>query len=173
MAKVITFSTKYPKGHRDAGKPTEFVEKIWSGLLQIDNDLYSDYLHPDGRPDQLKSADYYKEFTPKFHTIRAGKRWKEGDKFSPRIWTGKPYNSKQFQFAPDLEIVKVYDFNIRQYRFIVDGNTFYWQHQSQWHAHMEELCKNDGLSFGQFLDWFKIPCDFEGQILCWDNKIKY
>lgn len=36
----------------------------------------------------------------KHHTIRAGNRFKTGDYFSPRVWSGSPYNSKQLNMRP-------------------------------------------------------------------------
>jgi len=62
------------------GNPTYFPEKIWSGLLKHDYELYSDYLHPDGRPAELKNAGYYKKFRPKIHTLREDHkgRWSAG-----------------------------------------------------------------------------------------------
>lgn len=61
--------------------PTEFTDKILTG--------FNIGFHVD----------------VKYHTIRAGNRFKKGDYFSPRIWTDKPYASKQYQFHPDILIV--------------------------------------------------------------------
>lgn len=35
---------------------------------------------------------------------------KVGDKFSPRVWSGKPYRSKMITIAPDIEVKQIWDF---------------------------------------------------------------
>lgn len=63
-------------------------------------------------PKELEEVFNHDKFINGFskeHTIRKGKRWKVGDKFSPRIWSGKPYKSKQIILAPDTEIKQVFD----------------------------------------------------------------
>ena len=120
MSKVITFSRVFPAYHPKKGQPTFFVEKIWQSFginplfpspsLSIHNThLPYDIVHLVG--DDLV---YLHEYDPKHHTIRAGNRWKVGDKFSPRVWSGKPYNSKQIIIAPDIEIKKVWEFEINE-----------------------------------------------------------
>lgn len=112
----------------------------------------------------------------KHHTIRQGRRWKEGMKFSPRVWSGKPYNSKQIIIAPDIEIVKTWDVKIEcvgpdimvllptesksQFQMLSSG----------------EVAKNDGLMLPDFRDWFNNngkPSEFEGQIICWNKNVNY
>jgi len=163
---VITFSTHFQKGHPREGERTSFLEKIWSGLLTIDNDLYSDYLHPDGRPDSIKHADYYRSFSPKYHTVRAGQRFKVGDSFDPRIWTGKPYASKQFQFAPRLTVKKIWNFSICPFT----GDYLLFEEPLKLHQ-VKEIALNDGLEVDDFECWF--PKSFSGQIICWNEKLQY
>src|ERR1700730_6432384 len=93
-------------------KPTYFPEKIWASLLQIDYDLYSDYLHPDGRPNQIKSKSYYMGFNPKHHTIRKDEhnRWKAGMNIHFAINNRTP---NYFQFAPVIKCVSVQTFEIK------------------------------------------------------------
>lgn len=171
MSRVITFSTKFPSYHPRKGEPTHFVEKILRGIHVLDD-----------HTKKIMDMDIWSTCDPKWHTIRSGNRWKVGDKFSPRVWgtdinptSGRsgPYHSKQITIAPDIEIKKTFDFKVDQYRFIIDGKPFYHQHVSEWHSHMDELCKNDGLSFGELLAWFKVPCQFDGQIISWSNNINY
>lgn len=169
MNRVTTFSTSFPSYHPRKGNPTLFVERVWAGLLQIDYDLYSDYLHPDGRPDRIKYSEYYKDFDPKYHTIRAGSRFKAGDFMLPRIWTGKPYRSKQFQFAPPLKIESVWNF-----RMELEGGIKMFFLDDKFIFVVEEckIARNDG--FDQLLDflaWFNKP--FDGQIISWAKHIKY
>ena len=90
--------------HSKRGQPTYFQEKLWAGLA----DILPDFQIPN-RCIGWDWHEYYNGF-PKYHTIRSGNRRKVGDKFSPRIWSGKPYNSKQITIAEDLEIKKVWDF---------------------------------------------------------------
>ncbi len=180
MSRVLTFSRIYPSHHNKSGKPTHFVEKVLNtgDYLNMDNayELALHRLNP-----QIPLADLSSFWTGlkdncfdrKWHTIRAGNRWKVGDRFSPRVWSGRPYASKQIILADDLEVKKVWDIEIDQYRFIVDGKLFYHQHVSRWHATIEELAQNDGLSVGDLFSWFKIPCSFSGQIICWGDHIHY
>ena len=109
--------------------------------------------------------NYFKNSTPKFHTIRSGNRWKVGDKFSPRVWSCKPYRSKQIVIAPDIEIKQTWSFEIENKDIFIDYNLY---------SGAENLiAKNDGLETNDFLNWFKYPKPFSGQIISWDEKIKY
>jgi len=206
MSKVITFSTKFPAYHQNAGQPTLFVEKLLKSLypdttyfmaickdcgyqgvsctLQdgspiADTGDFDDPSCPKCCGENIQdhpSIDmgYYLERDDVFakgHTIRAGKRFKPGDKFSPRMWSGVPYNSKQLILAPDIEVVKTWDFGI-------DSNTNIYirnvkTHMSNGQADLKKVASNDGLSVDDFLSWFKYPKPFEGQIICWDTKIEY
>lgn len=38
---------------------------------------------------------------------------------------------------------------------------------------MKTLAKNDGLTLAELLQWFKYPKPFEGQIICWNDKVNY
>lgn len=166
MSKVITFSRTFPAYHPKAGQPTYFVEKIYQSIGWINCDY-------DRQFDPRLSLDMV---SPKHHTIRAGSRWKVGDKFSPRVWSGKPYNSKQITIAPDIEIKKVWEFKISKY---ADG---YWIDFGSYHVSenfaselsiMPLLSKNDGLEFQDLLAWFKFPSPFSGQIICWNESVNY
>jgi|SRR5690606_2299404 len=174
MARVITFSRFFPKGHRKEGKPTFFVEKIWASLVDQQKEFPEFWpgwfnlnsIHP-------FNGNSFDKIECKHHTIRSGKWWKVGDKFSPRIWTGTPYRSKMCVIGPDIEIKKVFDIEIDEYKFIINGKLFYHQHVSRWHSDIEELAKNDGLDAGDLFDWFNIPCKFSGQVICWNENINY
>ncbi|PWK20292.1 hypothetical protein LV89_03835 [Arcicella aurantiaca] len=168
MTKVITFSRSFPKYHSDFGKPTEFADKIQLGL---------------GKANLLELSKKYTVLpAPKFHTIRKGHRWKVGDKFSPREWSDKPYCSKQNSLGDDLEIVKIWNFAVD---FEDDFSLSWWIYNEYFDTQnyklltekeLEVIAKNDGLSLQQFIDWFtKTPKfkGFEGQIICWNESIKY
>lgn len=158
MSKVITFSRVFPSYHPKKGDPTYFVEKL---LSSINYKYYDEYRQFNPR----LSVD---SFEPKHHTIRAGHRWKVGDKFSPRAWSGKPYNSKQIIIAPDVEIKKIWDIGL-----IIRGDfkEFYCGDCDLTGTSISLLAKNDGLEINDLFNWFNKP--FEGQIICWNENIKY
>ena len=183
MAKVITFSRYFPKGHPQAGRPTHFPEKIVRSLgYDPGSDQYWALLH-ELNSDKRFLVDRFilslNSFLPqgaeKLHTIRAKSvdkktgetysRWKQGDKASIRVWSGKPYNSPQIIIAPDVELVQVYDCEVPDKRF--HAGFCAKKGISRSTIHFNEVAKNDGLSTKDFLDWFKYPQPFEGQILCW------
>ena len=171
MSKVITFSRVYPSHHPKKGEPTFFMEKIWSSIGMNDHEIISQFIWPSDWLDQ--------KFEPKHHTIRAGHRWKVGDKFSPRVWSGKPFQSKQITIAPDIEISKVWDFKINvddDYVLITIDDWPLFEENMTFQTHfdaLEELAKNDGLTVDDFKIWFKYPSNFDGQIICWNDKLDY
>lgn len=161
MSKVITFSMVFPAYHPKKGQPTYFIEKLWKSLGNLDYQW--DLVKVLQVSDALNVKMPYSEFEPKHHTIRSGNRWKVGDKFSPRIWSGKPYQTKQITIAPDIEIVKVWDIEL------IDGD---WKMPAaKATTTLDQIAKNDGLTLEQLTDWFKKP--FKGQIICWNKNIDY
>lgn len=182
MSRIITFSTVFPAYHPRKGEPTFFVEKILNGIAVkrecgiVDRDLIPAEV-------QKYVNDFVLLGTPediKHHTIRAGKRWKVGDKFSPRIWgdninpkTGKKgaYQSKQIQFAPDIKIKKIWDIEIE-----AAGNYTQVRIPTK-SANVFSLLScglvaaNDGLDVHDFINWF--PKNIVGQIICWNENIEY
>lgn len=168
MAKVITFSRTFPKGHPRAGEPTYFVESFYKSL-------YIAKVLPAGLTNF--NQDAFINGYAKHHTIRAGKRFKKGDYFSPRVWgtdinpkSGKSgaYHSKQIIIAPDTEILEVWDITIDECKLVFINDDV-----KILSARKEEiLANNDGLSFSDFFKWFdKVP--FTGQIICWNENLKY
>lgn len=163
MSKVIIFSRVFPKHHPKSGKQTYFVEKIWESInYDIPGDLHSSLVKESG------NYLFREDILPKHHTIRAGKHWKVGEKFSPRVWSGKPYMSKQIIIAPDIEIKKIWDIGLR---ISGDFKEFYCNDCDLTGTSISKIAENDGLELNDFLSWFNKP--FEGQIICWNNKIKY
>lgn len=177
MAKVITFSKVFPKGHPKQGQPTHFVEQISASLnlplmgvnsmnflcelnLKIPSSVLSDFDR------SLISIPLDKR---KNHTIRAGNRFKKGDFFSPRVWSGKPYNSKMITIAPDTEIINTWSIEIYPTgEIMINGKFFCSLCSENWY----KLCKNDGLSSEDMRNWFsKLP--FKGQIICWLDNVSY
>jgi len=168
MSKVRTFSRYFPKGHPKEGQPTYFIEKIWQSLYnmgKIDSCLGSPLLEK-----ELEIFSNPSHFIkPKWHTIRAGKHFNAGNYFSPRVWTDKPYSSKQIAISPDIQIKKVWD--------IWHDSNGWWINENSFYA-LERLAENDGLSLPDFLNWFNIHPKkkgetFNGQIICWSESVEY
>lgn len=196
--KVITFSTTFPKGHIRAGQETNFVEKTWSGFdIEKMNTLPF--------PEELnlllpKQFENYQTlaFEPKLHTIRAGYRWNVGDMASLRVWSDKPYRSKQIEFA-QVEIKQVWNFEIipafstvrvsirdkplrNDISIKINGktvaeNAFSALEDFGSHTDLHKLAQNDGLTVPDFVSWFgldkPIIKPFKGQIICWSEGVKY
>lgn len=155
MSKVITFSRTFPAYHKKAGQPTFFVEQIFNSIYAA-RGVWGEYT------DAIADLDT-SILGSKHHTIRRGNRWKAGDKFSPRIWSGKPYKSKQLIISDDIEIVKVLQVKIVVPIWYVDGVQIT----------TDEIIKvgeNDGLLYDDLLSWFQKP--FTGQIICWSDPYK-
>lgn len=178
MSRVRTLSRKYPSYHSKCGQPTFFVEKLlnwyWNEesnpyhnvqnmLIDLNGDKWDEH-------DLVKFADHQnreiKEW--KLHTIRAGNHFKVGDKFSPRVWSGTPYKSKQIIIAPDIKIKKIWNFEIVDFRFKLNGSTF-----GSTSDEMMKIAINDGLELKDFHEWFRYPKPFDGQIICWSDKVCY
>ncbi len=166
--RVITFSRFFPTYHPRKGEETFFVEKILNGVAEkmpsgiVDLNLLKNEVK--GIINDfvlLCSSDDIKS-----HTIRAGNRWKVGDYFSPRVWSGKPYASKQIEIAPPIEIKKIWTFEVKGKDYILEGNK-----DCDW----IEIAKNDGLSDDDFEYWFMTGKGkpFKGQIICWNESIEY
>jgi hypothetical protein len=163
MAKVITFSRFFPKNHPKAGQPTHFVEKFVQSIKEQGYELPYIKSFPLAFLESL-STD---QFIPKHHTIRGGNRWKVGDKFSPRVWSGKPYASPQIIIGPDITIQDCWDITINDtglfFNSSVDSKIDPFRYS------IETIAGHDGLSYDEFKSWFAIP--FKGQIICWKKGL--
>ena len=135
-------------------------------------------------PDEVKNIvnDFVLLCSPediKSHTIRAGNRWKVGDWFSPRVWSGKPYQSKQIIIAPDIEVKSVQEIKIevdKDYVCVLIDNWPFFEENKNMVTQIEAfetLAKNDGLTLADMKAWFKYPQSFTGQIICWNENINY
>lgn len=161
---VLSFKTQIN------GKPTYFVEKIHSGLLQngiIDFEGIS-------FEDQNFNLNKMAESQPKLHTIRKDEknRWKKGRIIDFFI------NSRQknmFRFAPRIPVVSIQKIKIKH----VKNDPDYLDHTSvdvddkrllQKDA-LLHLAQNDGFEcFADFAAYFSE--DFEGIIIHWTD-LKY
>lgn len=155
---ILGFSTKIN------GKPTFFVEKIHSGLLQ--NGLMNGF---DIGNDHNFDLDVLATCEPKLHTIRldASRRWKKGNNIDFFI------NCRQlnmFRFAPVLPVVSVqrifmtYDNGLE---ISISGNQLN-------NLEIEKLAINDGFdSVDDFDDYFRKRIAenedefFSGKIIHW------
>ncbi len=142
---VLTVSRVFQKTHARSGDPTNFREKILSGL---------------DRDSELVATCFQKP-PKKLHTIRANYHlWKKridevnaGEAIlSVRYWSGKPYNSKQLRI---IEFDKDSGVGVQQLFFsggrlihpMIEPNTGI--------SDINILAKNDGLSFEDFKEWFR------------------
>lgn len=183
MAKVIMVSRDFLRPHPRVGQSTYFVEKIFKGLY------FMNPAHDLNKGMNLEIDYSLEEFSsckPKWHTIRGGKRWKVGDKVSLRVWSGKPYRSEQIKICDDLEVKKVWDIKIVRHhaidgrtilKILVGDNTYSEiillnGKITEWFGQIDDLCTNDGLGMEDFYHWFDVP-EFSGQIICWNEKIRY
>lgn len=168
MAKVITFSQFYPSYHPRKGQPTYFVEKILESLIgtSYEENITDEML--------LRCKMIFRTHVwPKHHTIRAGHRFKVGDWFSPRVWSGVPYKSKQIIIAPDIQVKKTWDVEIDEcdvWAIGLPGTQIKYLDENQEAA----IAKNDGLTEQDLYLWFKeTKKPFDGQVICWSDKIEY
>lgn len=179
MSNPITFSRKFPAYHPKAGKATYFVEKILNQqgikyhcdeylqmLLRLNTkNLFCKKLTFEDIESFHVSLQLTDSKAQKSHTIRGGSRFYPASIISPRVWFGKPYRSPQIIFAPDMVVVKTWQFKEKQKAIFINDKSALFK--------CSELCENDGFThLKDFLDWFgNMP--FYGQIICWNNKIEY
>lgn len=173
------FSRQFATDHPRAGEPTYFVEKLIFNFLEGNLPGYgTEHIK------RLRDLGYLKVSKmldgSKGHTIRAGHRFKKGDKFSPRIWSGKPYRSGQIILGPDVEVVNTWDFKVDQCGVCSLNNRYLFDYDT---SDMEDgmeitIAKNDGLNHRDFLEWIIMPYyragkSLDAQIICWDPTIDY
>lgn len=172
----LKFMTHWPDKMGDlGGKETYFIPKIWQSLMK--NGLVHDplrHLYIQDNPDILSDI-VYPFRAPKHHTIRKGDRWKPGDKIHFQLWSGKPYKSKVFQFAPIVKVKSVQKIQIKHNdngaQVFID-NEFFGDPEllgnSLGYQNLQVLSRNDGFdSLEHFFTWFHD--DFEGQIIHWTD----
>lgn len=176
---VITFSRSFPAYHPKSGQSTHFVEQILNELgIDYESQTYLFALCKwnqkkidEGKITYNDIVKFMKSLNPeittkKLHTIRSGNRRNVGDKFYPVVWSGKPYNSPQIIFATETEIKKIFSFKAKEKMTVYE------------HVKTDELLfnlfRNDGFTeVKDMKDWLQLPKDFDGQIICWDDKLKY
>jgi hypothetical protein len=172
---ILPFSTQIN------GKPTYFVDKIWSGLIAqklatIETCRRYEYNREKVTPKEFAIVPHY---FPKLHTIREDKndRWKVGTKIDFFI------NCRQknmFRFAPVLPVVStqkvhimwVNTFGTFVARVFIDDQSFacvnFEKKEMIVTGKMLELAQNDG--FDTIEDFFAyFNKDFTGKIIHWTD----
>lgn len=179
MSKVITFSKIFPKYHPKAGQPTGFVKSILSQQDVLINEDYKKLLLKLNKEnlflgklsfadiilffEDLKKED--KPFYDKIHTIRKGARFRKDEKFSPRVWSAKPYASSQIIFFYDMLVKRLYDFRLEPNEKHV---SYYVNNKLMISENFTKLCSNDCLQPGDFEGWFGYK-KMLGQVICWGD----
>lgn len=173
--KVITVSRNFPAYHIKAGEPTYFIEQIYNDvfagcafvlelLKELNPKIDIEIL------DKLNDSLDVDVTDLKRHTIRKGKRWKNGEEASLRIWSGKPYNSKQIEFARVK--LTVIDFEIKEDDADEPSIYLNGKHYAQIGATDSiKIANNDGLMLDDFKSWFRYPKNFSGQLLSWSGNL--
>lgn len=161
---ILSFKTQI------SGKPTNFVNKIWIGL--IENNIIPGYTEIISNYN-LKPSDVvgFGVIKPKLHTIRKDEknRWKLG------IMIDFFINARQknmFRFAPRIPVVSIQKIKIKH----IKNDPDYFDHmrvdiddKSLWEKDaLLHLAQNDGFeAFADFAAYFSE--DFEGIIIHWTD----
>ncbi len=139
---VLTLSKSFPAKHSNAGKPTNFRDAFYAG--QVFN-RGSECLY----------------LRPKLHTIRANyplweKRIKDVQSqqafLSVRMWSGKPYWSKQIEIA---RLTAANGVGIQKLCFPNRSTALVDYPERKLSVDFKLLAKNDGLSLADWCDWFR------------------
>lgn len=167
---IIHFAKNFPFNN----EPTKFVEKILFGIFNsplkpILTTLVWNYPY---QPNHLTPDE-----NAKIHTIREDKhnRWKQGRPIHFMQWTGDPYHSKCFHFAPVIPCTSVQNININylndgEIHVCIDHNLIYSKLIGDTKI-IEKLAIADGFnSVDDFFKWF--DKDFKGKIIHWTD-LKY
>lgn len=174
MARLMQFLQDYPGYHDKAGQPTYFIEKIYLAL----DELYGeDFKWKQTLPLEFLNRLVVPEYkiSPKWNTIREGKRWRVGEIFKPVTWeqTGGRMTKGNIAFdvAPNIEIKKIWNIRVDNYQVYVNNKIHYIGNG---------LSVNTGFENPfDFIGWFmgtekyRHTHFFEGQIISWSDKIEY
>lgn len=123
---VLTVSESFPLKHKRAGIRTDFILSIAKKIK----------LHT--------IRGNYELWKKRFENIESGKAC-----LSIRTWTGKPYNSKQVE---QFKLYKSDGIGIQKLQSTLLG---WFVDDLDSNLTVAELAKNDGLSKGDFIEWFK------------------
>lgn len=171
---TLSFSQKFPNG-----RPTYFIEKIYSGFERLYNpcqeyhDYYQMYVQKFGKEwSQIDALDF-PAYNHKVHTIRrdSKNRWKVGNDIHFVI---NNRTKDRFQFAPILKVTKIQtieiDYCIKDEPHpivIIDGSHFY-NPKLGIDKGINLLAMADGFdSIEKLFGWFSE--DFTGKIIHWTD----
>lgn len=125
---ILTVSKAFLKGHPRAGQLTHFKQNIISGdkihTIRGNYDYWADII------DKVRSGDAI---------------------LSIREWIGKPYNSQQEEF---LRLDKYSGIGYQDIFMTHSGWCWEASIEDRYVNHLDVLCENDGLSMGDFENWF-------------------
>ncbi len=176
----IHFIKEFPWGEK-----SHFVEKIWAGFALNDflwnnragywsTEHYKEHWPYGDDPDGTSS--WWRPFMkakPKIHTIREDfkDRWKPEKIIHFEQWTGKPYNSKCYHFAPLIPCVSVQKIEIEYQGLKQNGNIIpAIKIDGNYLVRNEfyKLAQNDGFETeSDFFKWFNK--DYSGKIIHWTD----
>lgn len=156
----IKFSTHFPKYHPRAGESTHFVEKIWTAFLDTGKMISLFAVVDYEKLREVHKNFHKKDWTPKRTTIRAGHRWKKGDFFVPKIWTGRPRWSKPIAICEPLEVLETEGLEIAL------SGSWWLNEEGITMEEFKEIASQDGFdNVDDFELWFNIKKGqtFDGQ----------
>jgi hypothetical protein len=147
-----------------AGKETDFDLKIMASIMRCSVEVDLKEFCIKGMSMTQEDGIKAMALRPKKHSMRidAKKRWRPGMKIHAFYWTGKPYHSDHWKFAPLFNCSSIQTVNIQRYdakdyfspmEISIDGKAISWKK-------MKELALNDGFNNLQdFMSYFKDSCE--------------
>jgi hypothetical protein len=177
---TLGFRTEWPE-HMGGGY-TQFVDKIWSGLIKNEMFSYDVWTKYSVAAERIFGHKFIENNfplilnTPKLHTIRPDNKglWKPGRKIHPVIFNR---TINRFQFAPVLECKAVQKIQIIQCEVLTENKTYkrvgeiFIDNQIIEPCMYKTIAINDGFDGTKhFFQWFNE--DFEGKIIHW-TTLKY
>lgn len=137
---VISLSNVFPKGHSQAGKPTNFVHLLGNGL----HISYENLRHCKHKVHTIRAN--YEYWKKRIAEVQAGRAV-----LSVRRWKDKPYRSPQEEIARLTA-----DDGIGIQKLIFCGSLCSFQIDGkQANRYVYDLPNNDGLTVADWEEWFK------------------
>ena len=133
---VLTVSRNFPMTHPRKGEPTYFECRIKSAIS--DDQIMWQKKHT--------CRGNYPLWKKRIEQVQAGEAI-----LSIRYWSGRSYNSKQVEI---YQLDKDSGIGVQDMEFL-NGNILDPIIEGRVEIETTDLCKNDGLSFQDFKDWFK------------------
>lgn len=157
---ILPFKQYFPWHTEKNPAPTFFREKILAGVGYLTTKEIAERLKIDygviTHPESI--------YTPKLHTIRAGNRWKAGDKIH-MAYGSRTKNYQQFNKGiPELERVKSTEsISVKYLKGLLLPSVAINGHILT-DSEIDTLAINDGFEgINDFFNWFNV--DFQGQII--------